>query len=214
MAALGGGCLSRAAPSQPFHSSNLCGTNEVGARSHLLLRDSQAAGNIGCRGCCPLPPWGQRCPLTPTVDAAAGLTAGSFLGGLFSATRYSLTQGQISSLEAQSLSLLVLIWAALKSPPSTRAPHGISRGHCPLSIPPLLSVSICTLIWSLSLLPRTNETEKQFCTLFRYHRVVWHRQVSEEMSRFQLKVSFILDCPWNVLQQEFKVTIWDPVSPE
>lgn len=50
---------------------------------------------------------------------------------LFSATRYSLTQGQISSLEAQSLSPLVLIWAALKSPLALEHPMALAEAIDP-----------------------------------------------------------------------------------
>lgn len=80
-------CLSQAAPPQRFHPNNLCGASEVGARSRLLLRDSQAAGAGGRWVCCPLPlsgprrslPQGTRCRAPDEVP----------LWGLFSAVEYT-----------------------------------------------------------------------------------------------------------------------------
>lgn len=64
--------------SQRLHSNCLCGASEVGARSHLVLRDSQATG-VMVLGVLLTSCFRTKVP-SPTEDVAAGLIAGLLSG--------------------------------------------------------------------------------------------------------------------------------------
>lgn len=131
-------CLSQAAPSQPFHSNILCGTSGVVPDPTCCSGTARLQGMLDAGGAAHFFPEDKGTHSLPQWTQLWGSELGLSLRVVLSYKVFPHLMSHLLPGGTKPQSPCSNL-GNFEEPPSTRAPHGIGRGHCPLSIPPLLS---------------------------------------------------------------------------